>query len=552
MRQRLLFALCVLLLCAGCSVLCAGCSESSVRSSPGEILKTVTIPDPSILGYVRVDAAGISALLQLVDSFRSDLDEMPGSSFLTRSLPIDMISRVASLAALGSHMTVLFLDPGTFGGGAALHFVPERRGSLVELLDADPLYERLGDSPPEFRMVRDRDVGTEILAVLRRAGFDIEIPGGEFNQRFLVEEDSEKGVLVLPSFDARRDVKAFLKSTDYLSPWADALFVIDLDVSRLGFAYADLLRSIDTSIRKIAAIHDAGAKTDAPLTPGRILRFWSVTVFGCLGGLEGVRFASSRPGGVGAELRLKAVEGSGVDRVLQCLRERGPSMTGVIPGVFSLQLNGDPVEIGGLLRDAKDFYSENLDIRPDLLEPVTEACVRSFSSDRGTLLYGAGFFGDGLWGAGLSQLKEGVDPDVVGAASRDVWDGLAGLLGHEMKVDSFSGWGDFSRYDLFPFDVTIESGVAKAWSLSMIRTTGEDEPLGKPGGLSVKILRLAGIGVPAGRSLPRSKHLYVRYSVIPASDGLFPTVGMLLPLNITGHGYGSVKGSELVVTFPRR
>ncbi len=546
MRQRFLFALCVLLFCAGCS-------ERAVRSAPGEILKTVTIPDPSILGYVRVDAAGINALLQLVDSFRSVTEEMPGSSFLTQSLPIAMISRVASLAELGSHMTVLFLDPGTFGGGAALHFVAQHRGSLVELLDADPLYERLGDSPPEFRMVRDRDVGTEMLAALKRAGFNIEIPGGEFNLRFLVEESGEKGVLVLPSYDARRDVKAFLESTDYLSPWEEALFVIDLDLSRLGLAYADLLRSIDTSIRKIAALQDAGADSSAPLTPGRILRFCSVTMFGFLGGLEGVRFASSRPGSEGAELRLKAVEDSGLDRILHCFRERGPSMTGVIPGGLTLQFNADPVEIEGLLRDGKGFYSEMLDIRPDLLEPVAGACARSLSSNRGVLLYGAGFSGEGLWGAGLSQLKEGAGSDAVGAASRDVWDSLAGLLGREMEVDSFSSWGDFSRYDFLPFDVTIESGVAKGWSLSMIRTTGEDESLGKPGDLTVKILRLAGIGVPAGRSLPSSAHFYTRYSVLPVSGGLLPAAGkMLLPLNISGHGYGVVRGSELVVTFPHR
>jgi len=544
------------------------CSPGDVRSSPAEILETVAIPDPSILGYVRADAGGVQTLVRLAGGLRERLREVPGASYFVDSLPIDMITRTALLAREGSYMTVVLLDPETFGGGAALHYVPRTRGSLVDALDADPLYTRLSDSPPEFRMIREQDAGREIIraiesmGALRQMGIELDLPGGDHPLRFCVEE-SDRGVMVVPSYDARRDVQAFLESTDYLSPWENAGFVIDLDIGRLTIAYVDLLRSLDRSIREIAARLDAAAGKKVPLSDGRILRFWSTTILGLLGGADALRFTSRLPGSDGAELRVLASENGSLDSLMRSLRETGPEKevmdrTGVIPGGLILQLNADPSALAGLYPGLMDFYSKMLDMERQALEPLEKACMRSFDLDSGRYLLATGARSQSGWAACLSALNGEADPEAIGERSRDVWTALATLRGRELVAAEPPAESGITSYEVVPKILYVETGADESYHLTMShfgmpgflggdRSSDEGE---RPEEFTNKILRQAGIGAPPARGLPRRAHLFMRLSMLPMSEGVFPAMGMLLSLDV--RGYGRVEGRELFVRFPGR
>lgn len=540
-----------------------GCGGEEVRTSPEEILHTVKISDPSVLGYVRADAGGLQLLVGFLEKFvesdpfrqARDLEErfggVPGVNLLFSSLPVDMMRKVAPLTEPGSHMTAVLLDPGIFGGGAALHFIPERGKSLVAVLDAAENYERLGDSPPEFRLMRARHPFKIFLQALKQIDIDLEIPGDDYDLRFLVEE-SDEGVLVVPSFDARRDVVAFLRSTDFLSPWGAAGLVIDLDMKRLAMAYADLIRSLDLSIRKIAAKLDGVADPRVPLSAGRILRFWSATVLGFLGGLDGVRYVSSLPVTGVAELRVLAVEDGSVDQFLRVMREDGPAMLGLIPGGLALQINTDPEAFAALIPAARDFYAEILQMDRAVLEPAADACVQALEFSAGRHLWGINASRDAAMGACVSVLEEGTDTALVEQRAFATWSSIALLLGREIDRGSDGERGAAIGFDLFPGVLTVDGGArGNKWVTSFLcdlgQTSGENSSAEK---WSRQLFGLARMGAPPPAGLPRKAHLFVKFRLIPVGDAALQALGMVMSLGF--NGYGRIVGNELIVTFPDR
>ena len=540
---------------------CGGGEE--VRTAPEEILDSVKISDPSVLGYVRADAGGLQLLVGFLENFLEsdpfrqarDLEErlggVPGANLLFSSLPVDMMRKVAPLTEPGSHMTVVLLDPGIFGGGAALHFVPERGKSLVAVLEAAENYQRVGDSPPEFRLMRARHPFRVFLQALKQIDIDLEIPGDDYDLRFIVEE-SDEGVLVVPSYDARRDVVAFLRSTDFLSPWGDAGLVIDLDMERLAMAYADLIRSLDLSIRKIAAKLDAAADPKVPLSAGRILRFWSATVLGFLGGLDGVRYVSRLPGTGAAELRVLAVEGGSVDRFLGAMREDGPAMLGLMPGGFALEINTDPEAFAALIPAARDFYAEMLQMDRAALDPVTDACVQALEFSAGRHLWGVNASREAALGAWVAVLEEGAETAVLEERAFATSSSIARLRGREIDRASDRERGAPMRFDVFPGLLTVEGGArGNKWVTTFLydpgKTSGENRSAEK---WSKQLFGLARMGAPPPAGLPRKAHLFVNFRLMPLGDAALRALGMFMSLGFSG--YGQVDGNELIVTFPNR
>ncbi len=537
------------------------CGGEEVRTAPEEILSTVKISDPSVLGYVRADAGGLQFLIGFLEKFLEGdpssqaraLEEryggVPGANLLLSSLPVDMMRKVVLLTEPGSHVTAVLLDPGIFGGGAALHFVPVRGKSLVATLDAAETYQRVSDGPPEFRLMRERHPFKIFLQALKQIDIDLEIPGDDYDLRFVVEE-SEEGVLVVPSFDARRDVIAFLRSTDYLSPWGEAGLVIDLDIERLSIAYADLIRSLDLSIRKIAAKLDASADPRVPLSAGRILRFWSATILGFLSGLDGVRYTSRDPGTGAAELRVLAVEDGSVDRILRVLREDGPAMIGMMPGGLAVQINSDPDALSALIPRARDFYSEMLQMEAGELDPLTDACVGSLEFSAGRHLLGMNASQEAIVGACVTVLDEGCANTVLKERAFAVWSQLARLFGRGLETDPDGQRETITRFDVFPGTLTIDGGSAgNKWVTTFLcGLGGESEGKGSAENLTKRLFGLARIGVPPPAGLPRKAHLFVSFKLMPLGNAALQAMGMFMSIGFSG--YGQVRGRELIVAFP--
>ncbi len=529
----------------------AGCEPGEYRSSPGEILHTVEIPDPSILGYVRADEMGLQAIASRLEGFREDTMGLPGASLLVASLPFDMLSKVASLTREGSQITVVLLDPETFGGAAALHFVPDRPGSLVKLLDADPVYKRAGESPAEYRLVREIDPAREILKLLSSAGIDIDIPLSEGGVTFLVEDDCN-GTLVLPSFDARRDVKAFLESTDYLGPWGDAGLVVDLDINRLSAAYAVTLRSLDRSIRTIAQELDAAADEKIPIPPGRILVIWSVTVFSMLGGMDAVRYVSAMPGTGESELRILTAEGKCLDRVVQVLEAGGPDQTGAVPGLVSAQLKSDPEKMVRLFSEGASFYTSACGLKEGVLDPLVEAIVRSFAFDDGEYMLGGGVSGQEIWTALYSGVAEEILPAELNGMQQKTWTAFSRLFGAEgssrlLPSEKLSGSYSVLCCVQPKSGRVLESATFKGHRVTVLR----NESGWEPGELPVRLLRRAGIGAPPRSGIPAEACFYVRFSPKAVGGNLLaaamPVTGIILPEIV---GFGRREGRELVIRFP--
>lgn len=518
----------------------AGCGSDEVRSSPDEILTTVKIPDPSVLGYVRVGSAallGVDFVLNKIGEFG---EFFPAGKLFVESLPADMLSKVARLVRHGSHVTLVFLDPNTFGSGAALHFVPKKRGSLVRLLDSDPDYVRTGKKPFEFRKCTEAFPLREILTSLKTWGINLEIPGTDRDQRFLVEED-ERGVLVLPCYDARRDLKAFLESTDYLSPWGDAACVVNLDIERLSIAYTSVLRSLDSSLRKKAAMLDVSDRGDHILKMGKQLRIVSATIFGFLAGIDAIRFVSRSPVTGAAELRVLASEGECLDQLFRVLRSDEGDLIGLLPGGLALQLNGDPRAVKRLVRKAAGFYTDAVELDPGTFDTLLEASDQTFSYHAGRYLLGAGVSKEQGWIVSLSTLSGEADWQSMESHEEKTWRSIAGLLGMGIEANLLPGRRKIVHYGISSFNV--ESGTDRAFHLSTILLGGS----GQPGKMTGRLLKLARYGVPRDADLPSRAPLYFRFSLLPIFDLSLPAVEKLLSPELVG--CGRIKGKTLTVDF---
>ncbi len=520
-----------------------GCGSDDVRSSPDEILDTVTIPDPSILGYVRVDSAALLGV-DLVLGRTADLGEVfPAANLFVESLPVDMLSKVAKVVKQGTHVNLVFLDPAVFGGGAALHFVPKKRGNLVRLLDSDPGYVRTGKSPPEFRMKRETFPLREFITSLRTWGISLEVPGTDRDQHFLVEED-ESGVLVLPCFDVRRDLKAFFESTDYLSPWGDATCVVDLDIKRLSDAYMSVLRSLDSSLRKKAAVLDILDRGEHLLKEGKQLRLISTTIFGFLAGIDGIRFVSRSPVTGGAELCIVATDGGCLDQLFRVLQTGEGDLIGLMSGGLALQLNAGPNALKRLLRKTAGFYANDVELEPGSFDPLMDAVDQSFSFDAGRYLVGAGISKEEEWLISLSVLTDGADRDARGSAQERTWQCMAELLGSTIEAHPLPGRRKIVHYTTPSSNVlNFESGLDKNFHLSTI-LFGETT---KPGELTGRLLRLAGYGVPRPRGLPEKAPLYFRFSLLPLFDLSLSAMEKFLFSELVGSG--RIEGRALTIDF---
>jgi len=534
-----------------------GCGGQAVRDDPKEITQVVTIPDPSVLGYIRADAAAAAGVVELAEGLLNQRDRVPGLTLLFRSLPWDMIFKALPLAAPGSEMILVFLDPGTFGGGGALAFQPSEKGGLVRLLDADPDYARTGDDPPQFRMIRQSDMSREIflaLDALSALGFDLDLPAQDLPLACVIEED-ERGVLILPSYDSRRDVRAFLESTDYLSPWGDAGLVVHLDMRRLAVAYADTLRSLESSVRKIAAKLDATRPVDHPITPGRVLRFGCATLLGFLGGIEGVRFVSVAPDSGEAELRILAREGKSLHRFLGVLGEHGPAKTGLVPGGWAAQIHIDPSQTVGLLQELNAFYTSVLDLEPGTLDECTVALRRCVNLDDGGYLLGLGIGENGLWGGLFSRMRDEDLHELIDSARWRAAAAVAALVGGELDPRERPGAVNaerlIRRFELQGGDYRLETGVGGGFHVAVLEPIpAEDSADRRRHALISQLVRLADIGVPRTRRLPSKAHIYLKFSLVPFSQGATGVLGSLIVGDV--NGVGRVEGRELVLRCPWR
>lgn len=546
------------LLVVAAAALCAlgpGCGSAVDRESPAEILHSVKIPDPSVLGYVRADAAGVQNLANMIEQASFMFSFFPGMMVFGDSLPLDMVMKSLTLTAEDSHMILVLLDPEVFGAGAALHFIPKEDVSLVDLLDADPDYMRLSDSPPEFKLLRERSTAQEIGRAMRSVGIDLALPDrGEYANRFIVEE-GDRDILVLPSYDAHHDVRAFLESTDYLSPWGDAGLVVNLDIERLTVAYAELLLSLDRSIRAIAAKMDAAFEQESDrkvvMTPGKLLMFGSVTALGGLGGMDAVRYVSSHPETGEAEVRILAEEDDGLEQIIRALETDGPEMVGYVPGNLVMQFRLDPEQAVELVAVGKEFYEESLELEPDSLLPFAEACRRYLAMTSGRHLSSLGGADEEVWWANFAALDPGAKESAVDAAVHDMWMELSALVGYETTVKELAGPGTARRYDVFSSGLLMVDSIQSdcLQMAVMHRAAAGLSDDGRPAPIAAKLFRLVkSLGLAADHAPDEAEsNLFIKLSFVPQKDGIAPALGAFARIGI--QGWGRMEGRELVIRF---
>jgi len=265
-----------------------------------------------------------------------------------------------------------------------------------------------------------------------------------------------------------------------------------------------------------------------------------------------VRYVSSHPASGAAELRVLAVEGGSVDRFLGAMREDGPSMLGLIPGGFALELNTDPEAFAALIPAAGDFYAEMLQMDRAELEPVIHAGVQALEFSAGRHLWGVNASREAGMGACVSVFEEGADRAVLEERAFATSASFARLRGREIERPPDRAQGAPMRLDLFPGTLTVEGGArGNKWVTTVLynlaKRSGESRSAEK---WSKQLFGLARMGAPPPAGLPRKAHLFVKFRLMPVGDAALQALGMMVSLGFCG--YGQVDGNELTVTFPKR
>jgi len=539
----------------------AGCRESIEHGGPDEVLHRVLLDYPSVLGYARVSADRLTALLRMVESAKALLPEeaaFMSDNFGGKKEETDysFVEQAVSICREGSHVILVFLDPTVFGGPLAFFFEPTSGESLVRILEADEAFERVpGSDPPEFSMVRKEGIEDRIMGLLGIIGFEPGGIGASGPIRIVVEEIAE-GTLVIPSYDVRRDFSRFLRETSFLSAWGDTGLVINIEVHRLTRAYAEDARRWRRNFSK--ALIQASKMIPGPpalkTAMLRTARYLPELTVEALTAVEGIRYVSETPWGNGPELCLVAYEDGCLIDVISSLEKTKPDMLGFVPQGLAIQWSSDPHEWVKYVGESIAFYSDTAQLDQETARKNTHGIVSAMSGDTGRYLWGAAFeSGEGFSLVSVSALPEDErEPDM---SRDDAWPDLVEPMfdlvftGEQMEC---SGAGDgIRRYEYIP-DASYEAFLTFP-PIETVRgrahriTTMRFSTSGKPGGFTKKLARLEKMGAGKALGFPGEAEIFLKFSMLSLSTLFLPGIENIFPTRIMA--YGAVEENRLVFRF---
>ncbi|MHC4942769.1 MAG: hypothetical protein ACYTG7_07085 [Planctomycetota bacterium] len=538
----------------------AACGRRSLER-PEEVLSRIELDYPSVLGYVRFSADTLSGVRPLSEAWDL-MKKEAGSGLHNRfgfiqadpmNLLFPFMDLIAPLCRPGSHITVILIDPGVYGGAVALHFDHSEAGAFLDALDRDARFERLkGAEPPEFKWKKERDFHERLAGLLNALGVLGSFEEFKGFDRIVVDETA-RGTLVMPSFDVRGDFKQFLQDTDYLSPFGDAGIVVNVELLRLAQAYSEVIEGWHRSYHKLLTRLEQmlGEKLPTYAAVIRVARFMPTMTLEWLKALKGIRYVSKMPESNKPELQLLTTDGRFMADLLSCLQEDELDMVGLLPMGAAFQYNIDPSALAGLLKRGFDFFADESDLDSPEMAKDVQSAMMAMARDKGQYLAGFGYTPGGVYLALFSALEgEGSDGD-AGEPAAPLESLLHALLPDmDFPVKTLEGGGGW-RIEI-PLGANVwpvlpELAVETAMSGTMRVTAFQIGSGFEPGDLTQRLLRLSHTGAPRVQNLPERAVMALRIALLGPLASFVPGIEKAFPQEIIGYGF--VEGCTLSVQF---
>jgi hypothetical protein len=522
---------------------------------PEEVLDRIELDYPSVLGYVRCSADTITGAAPLSGAW--DLLKESGQGMgrpigLLETDPLNLLIPFMDLLAPrcrpDSHIIMILIDPGVYGGAVALHFDHSETGAFEAALERDARFERLaGSDPPEFKWIKERNFHERLAGLLNALGVLGSMEEFKGFDRIIVEETA-RGTLVMPSFDVRGDFKHFLEDTDHLSPYGDAGLVVNVELLRLAQAYSEVIEGWNRSYHKMLTRMEQvlGDRLPDFASLIRIARILPTMTLEWLKALKGFRYLSKSPERGGPELKVLASEGRFLADFLSALKEDELDMAGLLPMGAAFQCNIDPSALAGLLKRSFEFIADETDLdAPEMAKSVQQA-VMAMARDKGKYLAGFGYTPSGAYLTLFTALEE------EGPAQVAPLEPLLQALFPDKEFPQRTFANRSGRRIDIPLggnylprlpDLAVETAVSGAMRLTAFQIGSG----GEAGDLAQRLLRLARTGAPRVPGLPDRAPLAARIALLGPLATFLPGIEKAVPQEIIGFGF--VEGCTLIVQF---